>query len=437
MISAQGRRRAAFFAALLFLFAGMWWLNAHTPLMMDDYDYSFSWATGEPLAGLVDVLASQAAHYRLWGGRSVVHAIAQLFLYVGKGAFNAANAAVYVLLIVELLALSRGRGEGMRAWAALAVHILLMALTPFFGTVFLWLDGACNYLWGTALGLLPLLIAKSDDEGGFFARGGAWRAALGAALCFIAGWTNENTACGVFAALLLAMIAERWRGGRIAGRRIVWLLAQGLGIAVMLLAPGNFARAAGEPGRGLLTEMAYRFAVVTYCMARYCGIPIACALALTRMLQKRGAALRLGRTALLLGAALLSGYALLASPVISDRSFTGCLALCLSAAVGQLRSVLRTYAWRPRLRAACVAAGFALCVGATAYAAGRVMAHEAAWHVQLDRIEAAKAAGAQRVSICSVPAQSRFAMDITVEKDPAQWPNSTLSRAFGIEIAGE
>ena len=35
-----------------------------------------------------------------------------------------------------------------------AVH----AGVSFLGTVFLWLDGACNYLWGTALALLPLLI---------------------------------------------------------------------------------------------------------------------------------------------------------------------------------------------------------------------------------------------------------------------------------------
>ena len=72
----------------------MFLLNAHTPLMMDDYDYSFSWSTGERLSGVSDILASQAVHYRIWGGRSVVHFLAQLFLYLGKPVFNAANALI-------------------------------------------------------------------------------------------------------------------------------------------------------------------------------------------------------------------------------------------------------------------------------------------------------------------------------------------------------
>ncbi|MFR6027311.1 MAG: DUF6056 family protein [Christensenellales bacterium] len=42
---------------------------------------------GKPLAGVADVLASQAAHYRLWGGRSVVHTLAALPL-LGKGRFQ-------------------------------------------------------------------------------------------------------------------------------------------------------------------------------------------------------------------------------------------------------------------------------------------------------------------------------------------------------------
>ena len=70
-------------------------LNIHTPLMMDDYDYSFSWSTGERLAGIGDILASQAAHYKLWGGRSVTHFLAQLFLYLGKPVFNVFNASLY------------------------------------------------------------------------------------------------------------------------------------------------------------------------------------------------------------------------------------------------------------------------------------------------------------------------------------------------------
>ena len=109
------RERVLFLCLLAASFALMLALNVRTPLMMDDYDYSFSWSTGERLSGLADILRSQAAHYRLWGGRSVVHALAQLFLYWGKPVFNVACAAMYGLLLLEILSLSRKREKSHRA----------------------------------------------------------------------------------------------------------------------------------------------------------------------------------------------------------------------------------------------------------------------------------------------------------------------------------
>lgn len=105
--------RALIFAGLLALIAAtMFALNAHTPLQMDDYDYSISWATGKPVSGLADVIASQAAHYRLWGGRSVVHALAQMFLYMGKGVFNIANTVMYLRFCWKSMRLPSRRESG-------------------------------------------------------------------------------------------------------------------------------------------------------------------------------------------------------------------------------------------------------------------------------------------------------------------------------------
>ena len=184
--------RACVFAAILVLMAAtMFLLNVHTPLQMDDYDYSFSWSTGKPLAGVADVFASQAAHYRLWGGRSVVHTLAQLFLYWGKGVFNIANTAAYMLLVLELYALAKPKERRFCWTVLLVIHAALFTLVPFFGTVFLWLDGACNYLWGTVLALLPLCLARRALE-----KTDAL-SVISIPACFLAGWTNENTACGV------------------------------------------------------------------------------------------------------------------------------------------------------------------------------------------------------------------------------------------------
>lgn len=417
-------------ALLACVFVLLLLLNVHTPLMMDDYDYSFSWSTGERLAGVADILASQAAHYRLWGGRSVTHFLAQLFLYLGKPVFNVCNAAMYCLLLLETGALAGKKGKRFDAALLLAAHALLFFLTPFFGVAFLWLDGACNYLWGTVLALLPLVIARSERESGFFDAG--WtRGWIALPVCFLAGWTNENTACGVLAALILLLLWDRIKDRRIRAWRVAALLLQALGVAVLLLAPGNFARAAEESGRGFAMEMLYRFAVASYCLVRYCGVTVLLGAAALLAARKKRVSLRGEWLCVLLGGALLSTYALVGSPQISDRSYTAVIVLCIASLLLALCDLA------PRVKKLPAAIAVALCAVGGALAVSQVTAHENAWSAQLARIEDAKNAGVQEVSMASVPSVSRYTMGIMLEESPDAWPNSTLGKYFGVRISGE
>lgn len=291
--------RACVFAALLMLIAGtMFLLNAHTPLQMDDYDYAFSWSTGKPLSGVADVLASQAAHYRLWGGRSVVHTLTQLFLYAGKGAFNVANTAMYVLLVLELYALVRPKGRRFCWPVLLVIHTALFALVPFFGTVFLWLDGACNYLWGTALAILPLLLVPRLMEKKHTAL-----SVMAVPICFLSGWTNENAACGVLAAVF-CMLADRYRRKeKVPLAAWLCLAAQAAGAAVMILAPGNFARASAYAYDSMLLEIIKRLIRITAYTAVYAGALLAMLQLTYGMGRAFGAPMRGRRAAWLLLAA--------------------------------------------------------------------------------------------------------------------------------------
>lgn len=423
-------------ALLVLIFLSLLLLNHHTQLMMDDYDYSFSWATGERLAGIGDILASQAAHYSLWGGRSVTHFLAQLFLYLGKPVFNVANALMYVLLLLEIHALAGGRLRRMNAGVILISHGLLMLLVPFFGVAFLWLDGACNYLWGTALALLPLLIARSEREGGFFDTDSA-RGYLAAPLCLIAGWTNENTACGILATMVLLAAYDAIRRRRVRVWRIIALGAQALGVALMLLAPGNFARAAAPQERGMIAELLYRFAVTTYCALKYAGVYALAAAAALVIGKKKGKALRFEWHAVLAVSAFLSAYALVGSPQISDRSFTAVIALAIALLLGVLADLRRPSFRITRMQRAALVLAVSLMAGVTGEAISAVMAHEQAWRAQEEKILVAKEAGEESVQIASLPAVSRFTMNIALEKDADAWPNSTLSKYYGIEIYGE
>ena len=427
------RVRMVLFFVLLALIGGvMLLLNLHTPMMMDDYDYSFSWATGEPVSGLADVIASQAAHYGMWGGRSVVHAIAQIFLSMNKTVFGAVNACMYLLLLLEIYALAKPR-ERAYCWSILlAAHAVLFTCVPFFGTVFLWLTGSCNYLWGTVLALLPLMILKSAQEGGFFSRGGhGW---LALPICFLAGWTNENTACGMLALVFVVLIGLWLLKRKVFGWQWAAFAAQALGAAVMLLAPGNYARASSYETGSMLLELIRRAVMATayggvYVGALLMGVVLLWALCTALGVKKRAANVLI----LLLGAAG-AAYSMIASPVFSDRSWTGVIVLALIAVLvllGDIEEQSRAFDAAKML--ALPLALFLIAYGGY-QALGDVRAHEEAWLAQVSRMEQAQDSGLEEVDIDSVYSHSRFTMSIALEEDAALWPNSTLSKAYGVNV---
>lgn len=425
-------RMVLFFALLLLIGCIMFLLNTHTPLMMDDYDYSFSWATGKRVEGIADVLASQAVHYKLWGGRSVVHTLAQLFLMMDKAVFNVANTLMYLLLLLEIYGLAKPKNRAWNWELILLTHAVLFTGVPFFGTVFLWLTGACNYLWGTVLALVPLFIARSVLDEGFFSRGSyGWMVVL---LCFFAGWTNENTACGVFAVVFVLLVVRAIYGKKVYAWQWAALFAQAMGIAVMLLAPGNFSRASAYETGNIIVEMIKRAMMATAYGGVYTGLLLIGVVVLWALCDALNVRRRNNWVLLMLLGGLGAAYSMVASPVFSDRSWTGVIILALCAALtlaGDMMSSIQT------LNAAKILAlplALLLIVYGGYKAQGDVKAHESVWLTQVARMEEARLNGEESVKVSGIESHSRFTMDIVLEEDASMWPNSTLSKTFGINV---
>ena len=91
----------------------------------------------------------------------------------------------------------------------------------------------------------------------------------------------------------------------------------------------------------------------------------------------------------------------------------------------------------PHVPKACAVCLLMLCVAGGMLAANAVCTHESAWLAQIQRIEEAKAEGREQVAIASVPSVSRYTMSVMLDENPQVWPNSTLSKYFGIRISGE
>lgn len=427
--------RMVLFMTLLLLIGGtMLLLNTHTPLMMDDYDYSFSWATGERIGGVTDVMASQVAHYRLWGGRSVVHALAQFFLSMDKRVFNAANTLMYLLLLLEVYALARPKSRKWCWEILLLAHAFLFTGIPFFGTVFLWLTGACNYLWGTALALTPLLILRSAQEDGFFARG--WHGWLAVPVFLLAGWTNENTACGILAITLLLLAIQKSRAVRIRGWQWAAWAAEAAGVAIMLLAPGNFARASSYVGGHPVVELVKRVGLATAYGGVYLGALLVGILLLWSLCSALGVKRRSLWAVILLLGSMASAYAMVASPVFSDRSWTGVIVLALCAMLVLTSDIVSQVRALDAAKLLILPLALLLLAHSGYKALSDVKAHERAWLSQVTAMETVAAAGEESAAVSSVPSISRYTMSIIVEEDPSSWPNSTLSRAFGIQVTG-
>lgn len=240
------------FLVLASIYVIMFWYNLLAPVMGDDYLYSyiigdrtifynFVPETAVRINSFADIFISQWNHYFLWGGRTVAHLLAQFFLWQGEVLFDICNAAVFVLLIMEVYwivdcgRVSLDFKPSRLIWLFFAFWIFAIN----FASTFLWTTGACNYLW-TAVILLAFLMPFVRQWFSDQALEINPIAMLIAGV--IAGWTNENTVCWFIVAIAL-MCRQLRAEGRLRSWLIFGLIGLSIGYALLILAPGNVARA--------------------------------------------------------------------------------------------------------------------------------------------------------------------------------------------------
>lgn len=237
------------------LFSIFYILNFLVPRAFgDDYLYAFIWqghSMFTPLtedavriSSLKDIFVSQWSHYLTWSGRVVSHTLIQFFIWVGKPVFNIFNAAISVLLIMEIYwcahkgKISAQFNAGIVCWIA----FMLWTFTPGFSGVFLWISGACNYLW-TAVFLLAFLLPYIRKYYYFEQKlaGNGYFQYFMLVLGVIAGWSNENSICWIIMLLVVFLIANRKRE-EVESWMFTGLAGLIAGYALLMFAPGNIAR---------------------------------------------------------------------------------------------------------------------------------------------------------------------------------------------------
>ncbi len=241
--------KRVFFGILAVVFVAMLALNFVTPLEADDYSYMYHFGTGERFQSLSQLVPSALAHYQVMNGRMVTNSLfAQIMMLCGKTAFNLINAGVYLVFTLGLYLFLRG--ETKRDWMLmLAVQGAVFLFAPAFGVTTLWVDGACNYLWGTTLivyALLPFRNAFLEGKNKL----PLWKQIGLALVALMAGNVTENTSLVMILLMGLCVLWSAARQKQVPLWMPVMLLMAVAGYAVLMGSPVTGKSVGSEPSLG-------------------------------------------------------------------------------------------------------------------------------------------------------------------------------------------
>lgn len=135
---------------VILVFSIFFLLTYLTPLVADDYNYAFGYASGVRNKNLHDIVDSMFWHRQLLNGRVFSHGWLSIVLMYPRGIFSLLNAMVAAFFTWTLLGLFQSMGCKREVQAVAAIWMLLWICMPGFGQVFFWTAGACNYFWGAA-----------------------------------------------------------------------------------------------------------------------------------------------------------------------------------------------------------------------------------------------------------------------------------------------
>lgn len=236
-------KRIILYFVLLLFFCLVYILNILFPLQADDWGYSFVFGVDylKRVTDLSEIMQSQYNHYMRWGGRSVVHSIAQFLLMIDIRIADLLNSLVYIGLFV-LIYIIINKGKKANAGLFIVLNIIMWLIQPVFSIIILWLTGSANYLWGTFL--IVLFICPYYQ---FFINKTSTDSVLKCFLFFIwgviSGWTNENTSLALISLLVLLMGYLKYNKIKLPKWAIYGIVGVCIGNAIMILAPGNMVRA--------------------------------------------------------------------------------------------------------------------------------------------------------------------------------------------------
>lgn len=313
-------------------FGVMLFFNMSTHLAADDFAYNFifinegtdetgSFATGERLSSVGDIIRSMQAHYNTVNGRVVIHFIVQLMMLIGKPVFNVINSLMFVALIMLMYLHCKGRAKQHSATLFIMLALAVWSFAPGLGVTVFWLDGSVNYMWGSVIRLAVLLPFRFFYDSGKCGKA-VPMAVIMAAASFIAGATNENTSVAFVGLCVLFMVLYKLRGYKLPVWGFTSIISAVCGYAFMVFAPATFGRMNDMGGILKLKYIAVLIGKTVEVFSPYAAVFIIVALVLY-FTNKDKCKINIALPACYMTAAFAGDAVMLFSPYFPERAWFG------------------------------------------------------------------------------------------------------------------
>lgn len=311
-------------------------LNRMVFMCSDDYSYLFIHDSAARINSIADIIYSLSLYYMGWGGRLVAHFIALNLLRLDPLWVDVLNSIVYVLFIWLIYLHAKGKNKKHNISIFILINLFVWFFQPAFAETVFWTTGSANYLWCTSIILLFLLPYRLYSNNSV----SSLRISLYSIGMFlfgiITGCTNENIAAAMLVMVILWMLLYRKHKWKIPLWAICGLIGGLIGVCCLVLAPGNFARAAvtgSEPWS--LFFLYFKFNMATFRLVDNIGIILLIISILLILVLKfskiksRSSYVKVFLIYLL--GTLISIYTMLISPVFPNRAWFGIVTLAIIA----------------------------------------------------------------------------------------------------------
>lgn len=214
--------------------------NILTPMIADDFSYSFSCATSERIKSIGDIFESLRAHAYYINGRLNAHFFAYLFLLLPSWIFDILNSFMFALQVALIYKISKCDSDKNNNLLLMGIFGLLWMFVPVFGQVYLWLDGSCNYLWAIVFGLVFIVPYVNEFYHDKSIKSSILKGLYIIFAFFAGGYLENSSAAFIFMAVVFLGLCKFYQHKKIKIYLLLSVITASLGYISIYLSPAQW-----------------------------------------------------------------------------------------------------------------------------------------------------------------------------------------------------